>query len=61
LKAGVDGNVQPGAVSAHLHWARLSRENVNINVLTSEKLTDLGNSATFYSVLFEVGLFRPVG
>ena len=35
-----------------------SRENVNINVLTSEKLTDLGNSATFYSVLVEVGLFQ---
>ncbi len=29
----------------------------NINVLTSEKLTDLGNSATFYSVLVEVELF----
>jgi anaerobic selenocysteine-containing dehydrogenase len=59
LKARVDGNVQPGVISAHLHWAKLSRENVNINVLTSEKLTDLGNSATFYSVLVEVGLFRP--
>jgi anaerobic selenocysteine-containing dehydrogenase len=59
LKARVDGNVQPGVVSAHLHWAKLSRDNVNINVLTSEKLSDLGNSATFYSVLVEVGLFRP--
>jgi anaerobic selenocysteine-containing dehydrogenase len=59
LKARVDGNVQPGVVSAHLHWAKLSRDNVNINVLTSEKLTDMGNSATFYSVLVEVGLFRP--
>jgi hypothetical protein len=28
-------------------------------VLTSEKLTDMGNSATFYSVLVEVGLFQP--
>jgi hypothetical protein len=26
----------------------------NINPLTSEKLSDLGNSATFYSVLVEV-------
>ncbi|HZR56946.1 MAG TPA: molybdopterin-dependent oxidoreductase [Terriglobales bacterium] len=59
LKARVDGNVQLGVVSAHLHWAKLSRDNVNINVLTSEKLTDLGNSATFYSVLVEVGLFQP--
>jgi hypothetical protein len=28
-------------------------------VLTSEKLTDLGNSAAFYSVLVEVELFKP--
>jgi anaerobic selenocysteine-containing dehydrogenase len=59
LKARVDGRVQPGVVSAHLHWAKLSVNHVNINVLTSEKLTDMGNSATFYSVLVEVGLFRP--
>jgi hypothetical protein len=26
----------------------------SINSLTSEKLTDMGNSATFYSVLVEV-------
>ena len=31
----------------------------NINVLTSEKLSDLGNSATFYSVLVEVELAKP--
>ena len=58
LKARVDGAVQPGVVSARLHWAKLSAGNRNINVLTSEKLTDLGNSATFYSVLVEVELFR---
>jgi len=58
LKARVDGAVQPGVVSARLHWAKLSAEKRNINVLTSEKLTDLGNSATFYSVLVEVELFR---
>ena len=54
LKARVDGKVQPGVVSAQLHWAKLTPDNRNINVLTSEKLTDLGNSATFYSVLVEV-------
>jgi len=59
LKAKVDGTVQPGVVCARLHWAKLSSEGKNINVLTSEKLTDLGNSATFYSVLVEVELFRP--
>ncbi len=54
LKAKVDGKVQPGVVSAKLNWAKLSPGLRNINVLTSEKLSDLGNSATFYSVLVEV-------
>jgi anaerobic selenocysteine-containing dehydrogenase len=54
LNARVDGTVQPGVVSARLNWAKLSPGSRNINVLTSEKLTDLGNSATFYSVLVEV-------
>ena len=56
LRARVDGAVQAGVVSAKLHWAKLSSGSRNINVLTSEKLTDLGNSATFYSVLVEVEL-----
>jgi hypothetical protein len=30
----------------------------SINSLTSEKLADLGNSATFYSVLVEVELSK---
>ena len=54
LRARVDGSVSPGVVSAPLSWAKLSPDGVNINALTSEKLTDLGNSATFYSVLVEV-------
>lgn len=54
LTARVDGTVQPGVVSARLFWAKLAQGHRNINVLTSEKLTDLGNSATFYSVLVEV-------
>jgi molybdopterin guanine dinucleotide-containing S/N-oxide reductase-like protein len=59
LKAKVDGVVEKGVVSAKLYWPKLSAGNRNINVLTSEKLTDLGNSATFYSVLVEVELARP--
>ena len=54
LRARVDGAVQPGVVSAKLNWAKLSPGFKNINALTSEKLSDLGNSATFYSVLVEV-------
>ncbi len=59
LKARVDGAVQPGVVSARLNWAKLGPGLRNINVLTSEKLSDLGNSATFYSVLVEVELAKP--
>src|SRR5271165_2005945 len=59
LKARVDGAVQPGVVSANLNWAKLGPGFRNINVLTSEKLSDLGNSATFYSVLVEVELAKP--
>ena len=54
LTARVDGKVQPGVVSARLNWAKLSPGKININVLTGEKLTDLGNAATFYSTLVEV-------
>jgi anaerobic selenocysteine-containing dehydrogenase len=58
LKARVDGRVSPGVVAAKLNWAKLTPGNRNINVLTSEKLSDMGNSATFYSVLVEVELFQ---
>ena len=58
LEARVDGAVAPGVVAARLDWARLSPDGQNINVLTSEKLTDMGNAATFYSVCVEVELFR---
>jgi len=60
LKAKVNGSVSPGVVAAKLNWAKLTPGGRNINVLTSEKLSDMGNSATFYSVLVEVELFRPV-
>jgi molybdopterin guanine dinucleotide-containing S/N-oxide reductase-like protein len=59
LKARVDGKVQPGMVSAKLNLPKLTRDFQSINVLTSEKLADMGNSATFYSVLVEVELSQP--
>jgi anaerobic selenocysteine-containing dehydrogenase len=59
LKARVDGKVQPGVVSAKLNWAKMTPGFQSINSLTSEKLTDMGNSATFYSVLVEVELSQP--
>jgi anaerobic selenocysteine-containing dehydrogenase len=59
LRAHVDGKVQAGVVSAHLNWAKMTPGFQSINALTSEKLTDMGNSATFYSVLVEVELSKP--
>jgi anaerobic selenocysteine-containing dehydrogenase len=59
LRAKVNGTVPAGVVAARLNWAKLTPGHRNINVLTSEKLTDMGNSATFYSVLVEVELFQP--
>jgi len=54
LTARVDGAVRPGTVSAPLAWARLSADRRNVNVLTSDRLTDMGGGATFYSTLVEV-------
>jgi len=59
LRARVNGAVQRGVVAAALNWAKLTPGGSNINTLTSEKLTDMGNSATFYSVLVEVELANP--
>ncbi len=59
LKARVDGKVQPGVVCARLNWAKKTAGFQSINALTSEKLADMGNSATFYSVLVEVELSKP--
>ncbi|MGE0406672.1 MAG: molybdopterin dinucleotide binding domain-containing protein, partial [Candidatus Korobacteraceae bacterium] len=58
LTASVQANgssaVQPGVVAARLNWAKLSQDGRNVNVLTSQRLTDMGDSATFYSALVEV-------
>jgi molybdopterin guanine dinucleotide-containing S/N-oxide reductase-like protein len=59
LKARVDGAVQRGVVAARLNSVKLTPGFQSINALTSEKLSDMGNSATFYSVLVEVELARP--
>jgi anaerobic selenocysteine-containing dehydrogenase len=54
LTAMVNGAVPKGVVAARLDWAKLSEGGVNINALTSERLTDIGAAPTFYSVLVEV-------
>ena len=54
LTAMVTDSVPPGVVAARLDWAKLHPGSANVNVLTSERLTDLGGGATFYSALVEV-------
>ena len=54
LRALVNGQVGAGVVAARLDWNKLSAGGANVNALTSERLTDMGGGATFYSTLVEV-------
>jgi anaerobic selenocysteine-containing dehydrogenase len=55
LMAEVDGEVRSGVVCApSVRWNKLAPEGRNVNVLTSDRLTDIGGGATFYSCLVEV-------
>jgi anaerobic selenocysteine-containing dehydrogenase len=54
LTAHIGGQVGQGVVAARLDWQKLSQNGANVNALTSERLTDIGGGATFYSTLVEV-------
>ncbi len=58
LIARTGAKVGKGVVAARLDWSKLNRDlsgrGANVNALTSERLTDLGGGATFYSTLVEV-------
>jgi molybdopterin guanine dinucleotide-containing S/N-oxide reductase-like protein len=54
LAAMMNASLPAGVVAGKLDWAKLSAGGVNVNALTSERLTDLGAGATFYSTLVEV-------
>jgi anaerobic selenocysteine-containing dehydrogenase len=55
LVAEVDGVVRAGAVCAPaVRWNKFAADGHNINALTSDRLTDIGGGATFYSCLVEV-------
>jgi molybdopterin guanine dinucleotide-containing S/N-oxide reductase-like protein len=54
LTALLSDRVQAGVVAGRLDWSKLSPDRQNVNVLTSERLTDIGAAATFYSTLVEV-------
>jgi anaerobic selenocysteine-containing dehydrogenase len=58
LRVKLSGKVGRGVVAARLDWNKLggdsSGRGANVNALTSERLTDIGSGATFYSTLVEV-------
>ena len=58
LRAKPSPKVGKGVVAARLDWSKLgsdlSGSGANVNALTSERLTDIGGGATFYSTLVEV-------
>ena len=53
-------SVAPGVVAARLDWHKLSPGGLNVNALTSQRLTDIGGGATFYSTLVEVSRVLPL-
>ena len=55
LTARVGDTVAAGVVAARLDWQKLSADGANVNTLTSQRLTDIGGGATFYSTMVEVG------
>jgi molybdopterin guanine dinucleotide-containing S/N-oxide reductase-like protein len=61
LKAMMNSSLPAGVVTGQLDWAKLSVGGANVNALTSERLTDIGAGATFYSTLVEVGKSREQG
>lgn len=50
----LNSHLPQGVVATQLDWAKLHPDGANTNVLTSERLTDIGAGATFYSTLVEV-------
>jgi anaerobic selenocysteine-containing dehydrogenase len=54
LRARILESVAPGVVAARLGWNKLSGSGNNVNLLTSQRLTDFGGGPVFYSVLVEV-------
>jgi molybdopterin guanine dinucleotide-containing S/N-oxide reductase-like protein len=54
LTAMLNASLPAGVVAARLDWNKLHADGGNVNALTSERLTDIGAGATFYSTLVEV-------
>jgi anaerobic selenocysteine-containing dehydrogenase len=54
LTALMNASLPAGVVAGQMDWAKMSSTGGNVNALTSERLTDIGAGATFYSTLVEV-------
>jgi anaerobic selenocysteine-containing dehydrogenase len=61
LTARVDGTVPRGVVASRLSWNKLSKGGHNVNLLTSQRLTDFGGGPTFYSTLVDVKKWASSG
>ena len=54
-RAAVDGKTAPGVVAVPaVRWPRRSENRAGLNTLISDRLTDIGGGATFYSCLIQV-------
>jgi anaerobic selenocysteine-containing dehydrogenase len=54
-KADVSRRARPGVVNGlGLWWRKLGLNGTNVNQLTSQRLTDMGNGPVFYDCLVEV-------
>lgn len=60
LRARITKAVQQGVVAGQLGWNKLADGGHNVNLLTSQRLTDIGGGPTFYSTLVEVRKFDGV-
>lgn len=59
IKAQVTDKARPGLVVGwSIWWKKFAADGKNVNEVTSQKLTDMGNAPTFYDVLVEVALER---
>ena len=54
-RAEVSERARPGVVNGlGIWWRKLGLDGKNVNELTSQKLTDMGQGPTFYDCLVEV-------
>jgi anaerobic selenocysteine-containing dehydrogenase len=54
LTAMLNAHLPAGVVAGRLDWGKMNAEGNNVNALTSQRLTDIGAGATFYSTIVEV-------